>query len=181
MSGDWGLLVGSGAYWWGVGPMMRVALLALSLAACAPSPASSSLYPHPWPDERSRSDDGSLALSAFPVGTGTPLRRDALESLRDARGFDLSRSSGPPPVVDADEVGVFSPVAGNLWQVHVAPGDPVVAGPVLAVLEAMKMEIQVIAPQAGIIHRRVVAPGQSLQAGQVLLTLRAVSHPGSGA
>ncbi|ETZ96580.1 pup-ligase family protein [Mycobacterium kansasii 662] len=25
--------------------------------------------------------------------------------LRDARGFDLSRSAGPPPVVDADEVG----------------------------------------------------------------------------
>ena len=25
--------------------------------------------------------------------------------LRDARGFDLSRSSGPPPIVDADEVG----------------------------------------------------------------------------
>lgn len=25
--------------------------------------------------------------------------------LRDARGFDLGRSSGPPPIVDADEIG----------------------------------------------------------------------------
>ena len=98
----------------------------------------------------------------------------------EARG-DAVPAEASESLLDADEVGVFSPVAGNLWQVHVAPGDPVVAGQVLAVLEAMKMEIQVIAPQAGIIHRRVVAPGQSLQAGQVLLTLRAVSHPGSGA
>ena len=29
--------------------------------------------------------------------------------LRDARGFDLSRSASPPPVVDADEVGAHDP------------------------------------------------------------------------
>src|SRR5882757_3032681 len=33
--------------------------------------------------------------------------------LRDARGFDLSRSAGPPPVVDADEVGAANMILTN--------------------------------------------------------------------
>lgn len=69
---------------------MRGAVLAIALAACAPSPPSSQLYPHPWPDERLRDEQGTLHIDGFPAGTGTSLRREALASLRDARGFGVA-------------------------------------------------------------------------------------------
>jgi hypothetical protein len=75
---------------------MRSFVLLLALAACAPSPPSTSLYPHPWPDERLRAADGSIDLSAFPVGTGAPLRRDAIASLRDARAFGVASATWFP-------------------------------------------------------------------------------------
>ena len=56
------------------------------------------------------------SIDAYAAAADIPRARRArwdyeVESpLRDARGFDLSRSAGPPPVVDADErlVGVIS-------------------------------------------------------------------------
>src|SRR6202000_333646 len=40
--------------------------------------------------------------------------------LRDARGFDLSRSAGPPPVVDADEVGAANKILTNGARLYAA-------------------------------------------------------------
>ena len=39
--------------------------------------------------------------------------------LRDARGFDLSRSTGPPPIVDADEVGAANMILTNGARLYV--------------------------------------------------------------
>jgi urea carboxylase len=66
---------------------------------------------------------------------------------------------------------VCSSDLGNLWQLRVQAGDRVEAGQVLAVLEAMKMEIQVPAPAAGVVRRCRVQPGSSLRAGQLMLSL----------
>jgi urea carboxylase len=73
--------------------------------------------------------------------------------------------------LDEREHGVYSPVAGNLWQLQAQPGQQVAAGDVVAVLEAMKMEIQVVAPAAGVLRRCFVQPGSSLQAGTLMLTI----------
>ncbi len=53
----------------------------------------------------------------------------------------------PGSVVDA--AAVTSPIAGNLHAWKVADGDTVQEGDVIAVMEAMKMEMQVTAHRAG--------------------------------
>ena len=48
--------------------------------------------------------------------------------LRDARGFDLSRSAGPPPVVDADEVGAANMILTNGARLYVDHAHPEYSG-----------------------------------------------------
>ena len=40
-------------------------------------------------------------------------------------------------------------MAGNLWKIHVKPGDVIEEGQEVAILESMKMEIPIIADAAG--------------------------------
>jgi urea carboxylase len=77
----------------------------------------------------------------------------------------------PPPtetVLPAGCLAVRSPVAGNLWRVLRAPGDVIAEGDSVAIVEAMKTEINVAAPSAGIVRELRVAPGAAVQPGQVL-------------
>src|SRR3954451_17578835 len=49
--------------------------------------------------------------------------------LRDARGFDLSRASGPPPIVDADEVGAANMILTNGARLYVDHAPPEYSAP----------------------------------------------------
>ena len=49
--------------------------------------------------------------------------------LRDARGFDLCRSPGPPPVVDADEVGAANVILTNGARLYVDHAHPEYSAP----------------------------------------------------
>src|SRR5437763_982364 len=49
--------------------------------------------------------------------------------LRDARGFDLSRSAGPPPVVAADEVGAANMILTNGARLYVDHAHPEYSAP----------------------------------------------------
>ena len=49
--------------------------------------------------------------------------------LRDARGFDLSRSAGPPPIVDADEVGAANMILTNGARLYVDHAHPEYSSP----------------------------------------------------
>jgi len=69
-------------------------------------------------------------------------------------------------------VAVESPVAGSVWQVLVKPGDGVVAGQPLAILESMKMEIEITASHAGTVYAVARSEGAHVSAGQALLILR---------
>ncbi|WP_246631559.1 acetyl-CoA carboxylase biotin carboxyl carrier protein subunit [Pseudonocardia nigra] len=55
--------------------------------------------------------------------------------------------------------------------VPVAVGQPVAAGDVLAVLEAMKMEIEVRSDAAGTVSEVLVSPGDAIGAGRPLVVL----------
>jgi acetyl-CoA/propionyl-CoA carboxylase biotin carboxyl carrier protein len=70
------------------------------------------------------------------------------------------------------EVGeIVAPMQGTILVVSVAPGQQVVAGESLMVLEAMKMETTITAPSAGRVLEVRVASGQSVGAGEVLVVV----------
>lgn len=64
-----------------------------------------------------------------------------------------------------------APLAGNIWTVHVSPGQTVQEGDVLVILEAMKMETEVRAPKAGKVTSVAVKDGDSVSVGDTLLNL----------
>ncbi|WOD12103.1 urea carboxylase [Pseudomonas sp. NyZ704] len=72
----------------------------------------------------------------------------------------------------ADQQGVESHIAGNLWQVQVEQGAQVKAGDVLVILESMKMEIPLVAPCDGVVSSIHVQPGSAVRAGQRVLVLQ---------
>jgi biotin carboxyl carrier protein len=64
---------------------------------------------------------------------------------------------------------------GTIVKVHVRAGEPVTAGAVLCVLEAMKMENPVTAPASGVVVELKVAAGDALGTGDLI----AVIEPGT--
>ena len=66
---------------------------------------------------------------------------------------------------------VSADMNGNIWKVLVQPGDEVVAGQPLIIVEAMKMELAIVAPQAGRVKRIGCQPGRPVSPGDALLWL----------
>ena len=65
-----------------------------------------------------------------------------------------------------------TPVPGTITAVDVAPGDSVVAGQSLVVLEAMKMEHRITAPFDAVVVSVAVRPGQAVDAHQIVVELK---------
>ena len=68
-----------------------------------------------------------------------------------------------------------APMAGKIIQILVQPGDQVVAGDPLLILEAMKMEQQIRAPHDGIVAQILFAEGEQVAAGAELVTLQGLT------
>jgi biotin carboxyl carrier protein len=60
---------------------------------------------------------------------------------------------------------------GTIVRVLVEPGQPVQAGDVVCILEAMKMENAIPAPRDGTVSEVRIAAGQVVQAGDALVIL----------
>jgi urea carboxylase len=79
------------------------------------------------------------------------------------------------PFIDPAISSIDAPTASNVWKVMVKAGDTISAGQTLAILEAMKMEINVDIP-AGMpcakVERVLVQPGEVVKAGDRLALLR---------
>ena len=97
-----------------------------------------------------------------------------------AEGGDLSSVTpvAAPPVAGAAASAapvagdpLPAPLAGNIFQVNVRPGDQVQEGDVIVILEAMKMETEVRAPRAGTVVTVSVAEGDKVVVGDTLVTL----------
>ena len=66
---------------------------------------------------------------------------------------------------------VTAPLAGNVINIPVKPGDSVTAGQTIVVLEAMKMETNISAPRDGQIAEVAVKSGDTVAVGDTLLTI----------
>lgn len=78
----------------------------------------------------------------------------------------------------ADEIDVpahgrliASHVAGNVWKVLVKPGQTVIAGEPLVILESMKMEIAITSPAHGTVEKLFCTEGSIVAAGQNIVVL----------
>jgi urea carboxylase len=77
--------------------------------------------------------------------------------------------------VDPSISSIDAPTASNVWKVLVKAGDTISAGQTLAILEAMKMEINVDMPadmSDAKVERVLVQPGEVVKAGDRLALLR---------
>jgi acetyl-CoA/propionyl-CoA carboxylase biotin carboxyl carrier protein len=63
---------------------------------------------------------------------------------------------------------IVSPMQGTVLSVEVADGDSVVAGQVICIVEAMKMENEVHALRDGVVGELSVAAGEPVRTGQVI-------------
>jgi acetyl-CoA carboxylase carboxyltransferase component len=70
---------------------------------------------------------------------------------------------------------VEAPLTGVVVQVMAEVGQAVVAGEVLVVLEAMKMEHEVCAPSAGVVRHCTVSAGDMVQAHDLLMSVDAAT------
>jgi acetyl-CoA/propionyl-CoA carboxylase biotin carboxyl carrier protein len=63
---------------------------------------------------------------------------------------------------------IVTPMQGTVLAVEVSEGEEVVAGQVVCVVEAMKMENEITSPRAGIVSGLSVEPGQPVSTGEVI-------------
>mgnify|MGYP001099193069 CR=1 FL=1 len=77
----------------------------------------------------------------------------------------------PAAAPAAGETAVKSPMPGNIFKVECSVGQPVNAGDVLVVLEAMKMEIEVSAPVAGTVKAVAASVGAAVNTDDLLVTI----------
>ncbi len=77
--------------------------------------------------------------------------------------------SAATPTTDGEPLP--APLAGNIWKVHVRPGQKIQAEDVVVTLEAMKMETEVRTPKGGTVIQISVQEGDRVAVGDALLTL----------
>ena len=93
------------------------------------------------------------------------IESDRIASLREraSRGRATGAHGGP--------LDVRAIIPGKVASVSVAPGDAVVAGQQLLVVEAMKMQNELRAPRDGTIDRVGVSPGVNIEVGDLLVVI----------
>jgi biotin carboxyl carrier protein len=87
-------------------------------------------------------------------------------------------TSTPIPALIAEPVGpaantVTAPLPGTIKSIAVQPGQEVVAGDELLVIEAMKMDNVIRAPKTGVIDTVYVGAGRQVAHGELMLEYRA--------
>jgi len=124
---------------------------------------AAALRPDPLPDTALLRT--AIEVDGRRLALGLPaVLRSGLASVAGGPGI------APAEASVADAAALAAPVSGTLQGWKVADGDTVAQGAVVAVMEAMKMEMQVVAHRAGRIAFAAAA-GEAVAAGAVLATI----------
>jgi biotin carboxyl carrier protein len=97
--------------------------------------------------------------------------RRYLVKVQDERSRRLAQADRAVHAAEG-ELAIKAPIPGLVVKLLVEPGQQVVEGETLLILEAMKMENELRAPRAGLIHEARTEPGLQVASGQILLTMR---------
>ena len=137
----------------------------------------------PAPTGNESAVENKPVSKAAPSTSGSAVYTVELEGkafvVKVSEGGDISHvaTTAPqaaPQVAPAPATGgtpVTAPMAGNIWKVVATEGQTVVAGDVLFILEAMKMETEVKAAQAGTVRGICVKAGDAVAVGDTVMTL----------
>ena len=89
---------------------------------------------------------------------------------------DEPATSAPVPAYQVPPNGtlVTAPMTSSVWKVAVQPGDQVVVGQAMVIIEAMKTETAVLSPCNGAVLDVVVTPGMQVTSGAPLVVVAAV-------
>ena len=135
----------------------------------------------PAPTGNESAVENKPVSKAAPAASGSAIYTVELEGkafvVKVSEGGDISHvatttpqaTSAPAPTTGGTPV--TAPMAGNIWKVVATEGQTVVAGDVLFILEAMKMETEVKAAQAGIVRGICVKAGDAVAVGDTVMTL----------
>jgi len=86
-----------------------------------------------------------------------------------------------PAAAAADQTGsLVAPMPGSVTKIAAAAGAQVLAGQLVLVLEAMKMEHQIVAPASGVLTELRVGQGTQVNTGDVLAIVTAADADSSG-
>ncbi|QSX29085.1 sodium-extruding oxaloacetate decarboxylase subunit alpha [Shewanella cyperi] len=94
-----------------------------------------------------------------------------ISQIQPLGGAGASKPSPVVPETGECRLEMSAPLSGNIFKVHVSPGDRVCAGDVVIILEAMKMETEIRAQADGVIAKLWVKEGDSVTVGAQLLSL----------
>lgn len=123
-----------------------------------------------------------LAANADSMASFRQTQRHAFQEERErwkAAGSDYStpssdfteaETSSEDEVPEGCEV-VRAPLSGNLWKVLVKPGDAVIEGQLVAIIEAMKMETSLGSPCAGVVQEVLSTEGRPVTAGKAIVII----------
>ncbi len=83
----------------------------------------------------------------------------------------VTAASAAAPASSAGGEAVNAVLAGNIFKVHVAPGDAVEKNDALLVVEAMKMETVISAPKSGTVTEVFVNEGDAVAVGDAMVAI----------
>ena len=118
----------------------------------------------------------TLALDGYADGRWRLVDRGMVHEIEaiDERARHIRSLSGAGRAAGGVS-GIKAPMPGLVARIVVAPGDTVVPGQALIVLEAMKMENELKATAPGVVASIAVTVGQAVTKGQMLVHLSEAS------
>ncbi|SQD79347.1 Oxaloacetate decarboxylase alpha chain [Moritella yayanosii] len=89
----------------------------------------------------------------------------------DISQINTATTAVPVAAPAANAEAMMAPLAGNIWKIVAKPGQQVVEGDVLLILEAMKMETEIRAIKSGTLQSMDVSEGDAVKVGDQLLAI----------